>query len=221
MSDQEEEQPQPTVIAFDEFSDSGGDPEDEEDEMSAELPERIEQTAKRLTPDQILEQFPTGLILQLNVFCAKCATQHTIHLDVKTLTEEEVDLIYSVKWESKLRIEEQLDNQEELDEVQVSDIDMIKYGPVLKLLAAVESNPGCLDRSVHEYLATTPTILKQKGMSMEAVELMDSHPLIPFLLTPRISKFETGQHSNAAFLFVSEYTIDEARAKILKHKNRS
>ena len=94
------------IVEFDDFA--SGD-EEEEEEISEDIPDEIiTQPAKRVTQDVLLAQFPDGLVLDIHVFCEKCKTLYSAHLEPHKLSESEIALIYAVEWKPRLIMTEEV-----------------------------------------------------------------------------------------------------------------
>jgi hypothetical protein len=191
---------------------------EDEDEPSEELPDELIIPTKKITKDELLEKFPTGLILELHVFCEKCKTLHDATLDPSALSDADISLIYSVDWRPKLRLTEDVPDVDLEDAIEAT-INIVQVAPALSILAALEGKKSCLSSRIHTYLKTQPGYLKQLSDKRAVATLAATANNLSFCLTSNVVSAAAQNVRTIGYLFVSEDTIDEIDGKIKKHKN--
>lgn len=200
------------IVEFDDFD------SEEEEEVSEDIPDEIAEPSKRVTKDALLQPFPTGLLLDLNVFCEKCKTLYTARLDPQHCTEAEIALIYSVEWDSTLVIAEDAVEPETEDAIEEK-IDVVQMAPVIRVLAAMESpHKSCLSSATHAYMKTNPGSFRTKEASRQAQALVEQVKNLSFLLSPVALRSPPGAVHSIGYLYISETTLEQVDAKIKKHK---
>jgi hypothetical protein len=205
------------VVEFDDFA-SGG--EEEEEEVSEDIPDEIiTQPAKRVTKDILLAQFPDGLVLDMHIFCEKCKTLYSARLEPQKLSESAIALIYAVEWKPRLIMTEEVAEVDQEDAIEEK-IDIVQLAPIIRILAALEApkKKSCLSPLIHEYMKTEPgqfRVLEAQRQAETLVTLTDS---LSFLLTPLAFRSQPKEVHSVGYLYLSEATIQQVKAKIKKHK---
>lgn len=194
------------------------DDEEEEDEVSEEIPDEIVIPTKKIAKDELLAQFPAGLVLELHVYCEKCKTLYDASLNTSKLSDADIALIYSADWRPKLRLIEDIPDVDLEDAIEAK-IDIVQMAPALSLLAALEGKKSCLSSRIHTYLKTTPGRLRHIA-DKDAVDIVYAAAnTLSFLLTANATTSKAQTVRSIGYLFVSEDTIDQIDGKIKKHKN--
>jgi len=206
------------IVEFDDFA--SGD-EEEEEEISEDIPDEIiTQPAKRVTQDVLLAQFPDGLVLDIHVFCEKCKTLYSAHLEPHKLSESEIALIYAVEWKPRLIMTEEVAEVDPEDAIEER-IDIVQLAPVIRLLAALEApKKSCLSPLIHEYMKTQPGLLRAQEAQRQAETLVTLTDSLSFLLTPLAFRSQPKEVHSVGYLYLSETTIQQVKAKIKKHKTK-
>lgn len=205
------------VVEFDDFASSD---EEEEEEISEDIPDEVVvQPAKRVAKDELLAQFPQGLVLDLHVFCEKCKTLYSACLDPQQLSEENVALIYAVEWKPRLElIEDAADDQEDAIEEK---IDIVQLAPAIRMMATLESKKrSCLSSDIHAYLKTKPGEFRTLEAQRQAATLVTLTDQLSFLLSPLALRSQAAETHSIGYLYLSEATIEQVDAKIKKHKTK-
>lgn len=206
------------VVEFDDFA-SGDD--EEEEEISEDIPDEIVvQPAKRVAKDNLLAQFPQGLVLDLHVFCEKCKTLYSACLEPHQLSEDDIALIYAVEWKPHLVLAEDVAEADPEDAIEEK-IDIVQLAPVIRLLAALESKKkSCLSSDVHAYLKTKPGEFRALEGERQGRTLVTLTDQLSFLLSPVAFRSQVAETHSIGYLYLSEATIEQVDAKIKKHKTK-
>jgi len=194
------------------------DDEEEEDEVSEQIPDEIVIPTKKVAKDELLAKFPTGLVLELHVYCEKCKTLYDATLNPSKLSDADIALIYSADWRPKLRLVEDIVDVDLEDAIEAK-IDIVQTAPALSLLAALEKRKSCLSSRIHTYLKTTPGRLRQIADKDEVDVIYGTANNLSFLLTTNATMSKAQTVRSIGYLVVSEDTIDQIDGKIKKHKN--
>lgn len=203
------------IVEFDDFD------SEEEEEVSEDIPDELAEPSKRIAKDALLQQFPAGLLLDLNVFCEKCKTLYTARLDPRDCTESEIALIYAVEWDPTLVIAEDIAEPETEDAIEEK-VDVVQVAPTIRMLAAMESpKKSCLSSATHTYMKTNPGVFRAKEASRQAKALVEQVKNLSFLLTPVALRSPPGVVHTVGYLYLSETTLEQVDAKIRKHKMKS
>jgi hypothetical protein len=205
------------VVEFDDF---GSGDEEEEEEISEDIPDEVVvQPAKRVAKDELLAHFPQGLVLDLHVFCEKCKTLYSVCLDPQQLSEENVALIYAVEWKPRLELtEDAADDQEDAIEEK---IDIVQLAPAIRMMATLESKKrSCLSSDIHAYLKTKPGEFRTLEAQRQAATLVTLTDQLSFLLSPLALRSQAAETHSIGYLYLSEATIEQVDAKIKKHKTK-
>lgn len=198
---------------FDDFSS-----EDEEDEVSEEIPDELVLPTKKIAKDELLAKFPAGLILELHVFCEKCKTLYDATLDPTKLSDQDISLIYSADWRPKLHLVEEVPDVDLEDAIEAK-IDIVQIAPALSILAAMETKKSCLSSQMHSYLKTQPSYFRNLADQEIAQTILRSANSLSFLLSANTVTHKAHGVRTIGYLFVSEDSIDQVDGKIKKHKN--
>lgn len=205
------------VVEFDDFA---SDEEEElEEEYSDDIPdELIIQPSKKVAKDSVLQEFPKGLIYNLNVFCEKCKTLYTVRLDAAQLTESNIAHIHMVEWKSQLVMIEDVAEQDQEDAIEEK-VDIVQLAPAIQMLAAVESKKStCLSPDIHAYMKTKPEEFRALEAKRQAQTLLEQKNNLSFLLSTLAMQVRTAETHTFGYLYLSEATIEQVDAKIKKHK---
>lgn len=202
------------VVVFDDFD------SEEEEEVSEGIPDELAEPSKRVAKDALLEQFPAGLLLDLNVFCERCKTLYTARLDPRHLSESEIAMIYAVEWSPTLVIAEDIVEPETEDAIE-DKVDVVQVAPAVRVLAAMESpKKSCLSSATHGYMKTNPGCFRTREATRQANALVEQVKNLSFLLTPVSLRSPPGAVHTIGYLYLSETTLEQVDAKIKKHKTK-
>jgi hypothetical protein len=207
------------VVEFDDFASNN---EEDEEEISEDIPDEIvTQPAKRVTKDILLAQFPDGLVLDMHVYCEKCKTLYSAYLEPRKLSESAIAMIYAVDWKPRLLMTEEIAEVDQEDAIEEK-IDIVQLAPAIRILAALEApkKKSCLSPLIHEYMKTEPGQFRAQEAQRQAETLVTLTDSLSFLLTPLAFRSQPKEVHSVGYLYLSETTIQQVKAKIKKHKTK-